>query len=73
MNNQREERDEFDVFKVVVNDERQYSIWRKDKKNPIGWSDVDKEGTKGECIRYIDDVWNDMRPLSLRLLMESAE
>jgi MbtH protein len=53
-------------YKVVVNHEMQYSIWFADRENPLGWSDVGKEGPKEECLAYIEEVWTDMRPLSLR-------
>ena len=59
------------VFKVVINDEEQYSIWGADRSTPLGWREVGKQGTKAECLSYIDQVWTDMRPLSLRKRMES--
>jgi MbtH protein len=58
--------DEMKLYKVVVNDEEQYSIWFADRENPPGWSDEGKEGPKEACLAYIDEVWTDMRPLSLR-------
>lgn len=57
------------IFKVVVNSEEQYSIWPEHKKIPAGWKDAGKSGTKSECLEYINDVWTDMRPLSLRKKM----
>jgi MbtH protein len=54
------------VFKVVVNEEEQYSIWPDNKEIPLGWSSVNKSGSKQECLDYITTVWTDMRPLSLR-------
>ncbi|MER5716475.1 MbtH family NRPS accessory protein [Streptomyces sp. NPDC002132] len=59
--------------RVVVNHEEQYSIWPLDADIPVGWRAVGKEGTKEECLAYVDEVWTDMRPLSLRLHMEKAE
>jgi MbtH protein len=59
------------TYKVVLNHEEQYSIWPADRGNAPGWSDAGKAGTKAECLAYIDEVWTDMRPLSLRRLMES--
>ena len=53
-------------YKVVVNDEAQYSIWAADRPNPDGWRDAPKSGSKSECLAYIKEVWTDMRPLSLR-------
>ena len=58
------------IYKVVVNREEQYSIWPADRENALGWTDVGKTGTKAECLAYIQEVWTDMRPLSLRKLME---
>jgi MbtH protein len=60
------------IYKVVVNDEEQYSIWFADRENPLGWKDVGKSGIKSECLEYIKEVWTDMRPLSLRKKMEEA-
>ena len=61
------------IYKVVVNDEEQYSIWPEYKENPLGWYDAGKSGPKAECLSYIKDVWTDMRPLSLRKKMQEME
>jgi MbtH protein len=67
------EEDDTDIYTVVVNQEEQYSIWPKHKDIPTGWRSVGKEGRKAECLKYIDEVWTDMRPLSLRRAMESRK
>jgi len=54
------------TYAVVVNDEAQYSIWVADQPLPAGWRAAGTTGRKAECLRYIDEVWVDMRPLSLR-------
>jgi MbtH protein len=54
------------LYKVVVNQEEQYSIWPADKYNPLGWADTGKTGSKQDCLDHIKEVWDDMRPLSLR-------
>lgn len=59
------------VYRVVVNHEEQYSIWPVDRPLPAGWTDVGKSGPKKECLDYIEKVWTDMRPLSLRQKMAS--
>jgi MbtH protein len=56
-------------FEVVVNHEEQYSIWPADRELPAGWRKVGKQGQKAECLSYINEVWTDMRPLSLRKKM----
>lgn len=61
------------IYKVVVNHEEQYSIWPADRENPLGWNDAGKSGPKAECLAYIEEVWTDMRPLSLRKKMEEME
>ena len=48
------------------NHEEQYSIWPADREVPLGWKAVGKQGTRQECLDYIEEVWTDMRPLSLR-------
>jgi MbtH protein len=52
--------------KVVINDEEQYSIWPADRDNPPGWRDAGKAGSKEDCLAYVEQVWTDTRPLSLR-------
>lgn len=60
------EKENMKIYKVVVNNEGQYSIWPKDKDNPKGWNDIGITGTKAECLEHIKVVWTDMRPLSLK-------
>ena len=54
------------TYRVVVNHEAQYSIWPAHRENPNGWRDAQMSGTRSECLAFIDRVWTDMRPLSLR-------
>jgi MbtH protein len=58
------------AYVVVVNRKGQYSIWPADKDPPRGWALADKRGAKSECLSHIDEVWKDMRPISLRLMNE---
>ena len=58
------------IYKVVINVEEQYSIWPAERENPPGWRDVGPQGTKQECLAYIEENWTDMRPLSLRQQMD---
>jgi MbtH protein len=69
----REEQEDTTIYKVVVNHEEQYSIWPAYRELPLGWRAVGKEGLKDECLAYIEEVWTDMRPLSLRKKMEEIE
>ncbi|WP_084734963.1 MbtH family protein [Actinophytocola xinjiangensis] len=60
------------TYLVVINDELQYSIWRSDLELPAGWRPAGTSGTREQCLAHIDEVWTDMRPLSLRRQMEQA-
>jgi MbtH protein len=53
-------------FRVVVNDEEQYSIWPGGRELPPGWRAEGVVGDREECLAHIEAVWTDMRPLSLR-------
>jgi MbtH protein len=64
--------DDWTDFKVVVNDEEQYSIWPVGRPCPPGWREEGTIGTKTVCLARIDEVWTDMRPLSLRQKMQGA-
>lgn len=55
-----------EMYLVLVNHEEQYSLWPSYKPIPTGWKTVGEERAKEECLAYIDEVWTDMRPLSLR-------
>jgi MbtH protein len=59
-------------LRVVVNDEEQYSIWPADRELPLGWREAGKQGSKAECLAYIEEFWTDMRPLSLRREMDET-
>ncbi|WP_328380552.1 MbtH family NRPS accessory protein (plasmid) [Streptomyces sp. NBC_00440] len=58
------------VYRVVLNDEDQHSIWWADRDLPAGWRDEGSRGSREQCLAHIDQVWTDMRPLSLRRRME---
>jgi MbtH protein len=64
-----EQEDAEHTYKVVVNDEEQYSIWFSHRPPPPGWREVGLQGRKEDCLAYIKEVWTDMRPLSLRRQM----
>ena len=58
-------------YKVVINHEEQYSLWPVGRENPSGWKDVGRQGSKKVCLTYIEEVWTDMRPLSVHKDMAS--
>ncbi len=69
MFNQNEDSENNAIYAVVVNHEEQYSIWPVGREIPLGWQEAGKQGSKDECLAYIESVWTDMRPLSLRKSM----
>ncbi len=54
------------VYRVVMNDEEQYSILPDHIGNRLGWREIGHVGTREECPADIDQIWTDMRPLSVR-------
>lgn len=54
------------TYRVLVNDEDQYSLWPAHLDIPAGWRAEGPTGTRDECSTYVDEVWTDMRPRSLR-------
>jgi MbtH protein len=54
------------LYSVVINHEGQYSIWPTGKEMPGGWQKQGKDGSKSECLEYINKVWTDIRPRSIR-------
>lgn len=67
-----DDQEDINIYKVVVNQEEQYSIWPANRENALGWRDVGKSGSKVQCLAYIKEVWIDMRPLSLREQMQKT-
>lgn len=66
--------DDTAVFAVVVNHEEQYSIWPADREPPAGWRKQGTSGPRAACLERIQELWTDMRPLSLRKRMaETAD
>jgi MbtH protein len=53
-------------YVVVRNDEEQYSLWDAGQRPPAGWSPAGFSGTKADCLAYVERVWTDMRPRSVR-------
>lgn len=67
-----DEREDTTIYTAVVNHEEQYSIWPADRELPAGWTAVGTPGPKAQVLAYIEEVWTDMRPKSLREKMAAA-
>jgi len=59
--------------RVVINHEGQYSILPETSPIPSGWKETNRVGTKRECLAYIEEVWTDLRPLSLQNKMDAKK
>ena len=62
----RPEPEDTSLYEVMINAEDQYSIWPADSDLPLGWNLAGKQGTRAECLAFIQSVWVDERPPSLR-------
>lgn len=60
------------MFDVLINEEAQYSIWPAGRALPLGWNIVGAADSKEACLARIEQLWTDMRPLSLRKQMAEA-
>lgn len=45
------------VFKVLVSEDAQFSLWPADRLHDAGWSEAGKRGSKDECVDYIKKMW----------------
>lgn len=61
------------TFLVLVNDEGQYSLWPAFAEKPEGWTIAHEEGSRRECLEFIEETWTDMRPKSLVEEMDRQE
>lgn len=64
--------DEDGSYFVVVNHEEQYSIWPENRPVPSGWAMVGEARPRAACLDAIEELWTDMRPLSLRRALGEA-
>jgi MbtH protein len=60
------DREEPRALVVVVNDEGQYAMWPAGREIPAGWAHAGMEGTRDECATFVESVWSDITPRSLR-------
>ena len=62
-----DEEEDTTTYRVLLSSEsKAYSILPDKQRSPAGWKDAGFQGRKEECLKYIQKVWADMRPLSLR-------
>ncbi|MFJ6619997.1 MbtH family protein [Kitasatospora sp. NPDC091335] len=61
------------TYLVLVNDERQHSLWPAFIEVPEGWSTALEATARDTALDYINTHWTDMRPASLVRAMEGAD
>ena len=59
-------------FRVLVNDEGQHSLWPLFARVPAGWTVRFGPAGREECLDYVENHWEDMRPASLVESMDAA-
>ncbi|GGV36610.1 protein mbtH [Streptomyces spectabilis] len=59
-------------YRVLVNNEGQYSLWPAEIEVPAGWEARFGPDARQACLAYVEGNWADMRPLSLARETESA-
>ncbi len=55
-----------DTFRVLINDEEQYSLWPAHKEIPRGWRQLGLVGSREACLAYVEENWTDTTPASVR-------
>ncbi|MFI1993517.1 MbtH family protein [Actinoplanes sp. NPDC020271] len=63
--------DEDGRYLVLVNDERQHSLWPAFADVPAGWTVAFGEESRAACLDYVEKNWTDMRPASLVAQMDA--
>lgn len=64
--------DDNGTFYVLVNDEKQHSLWPVFAEVPQGWTVAFGADARQACLDYVETNWTDMRPASLVRAMEQS-
>jgi MbtH protein len=59
------------VYLVLVNDERQHSLWPAALAVPAGWTVAHGEDTRQACLDHVEANWTDLRPASLAAAVDT--
>ncbi|MFB7128321.1 MbtH family protein [Kitasatospora xanthocidica] len=52
-------------YLVLTNDEGQHSLWPAFSPVPAGWQQVFGAAGRQDCLDYVEQNWQDLRPKSL--------
>ena len=44
------------TYKVLINEEGQYSLWPVFLDVPIGWNVVHEEASRHDCLQYVENT-----------------
>lgn len=61
------------LYLVLVNEEKQYSLWPASGRVPAGWASVHGPAGRGTCLDYVNANWTDLRPRTLVAHMRGAD
>jgi MbtH protein len=62
--------DETASYHVLINGERQYSLWPAFADVPAGWTVVLRDVSRAAALDHVERTWTDMRPASLADAMD---
>ena len=54
------------LYKVLINEEGQYSMWPSFLAIPKGWSVAFGEDSRKSCLDYINEKWTNLQPNSIK-------
>ncbi len=57
--------DEQALYRVLVNEENQHSLWPEFADVPAGWTTAFGPAARQDCLEFVEREWVDMRPASL--------
>jgi MbtH protein len=59
--------DDNGIFSVLVNEEGQHCLWPEAIPVPSGWRATLTGAPRQSALEYVETVWSDLRPSTLRL------
>ena len=60
------------TYKVLINEEGQYSLWPVFLDVPIGWNVVHEEASRHDCLQYVENTWTDLNQKVIKLVKNSS-
>ena len=63
--------DQDGTYLVLVNAERQHSLWSAAIDVPAGWTTAFGPAARQDCLDHVEANWTDMRPKSLADAMDA--